>query len=80
VKVTSDGHFTLDVAKMKKAVAGLTHDIMTLQAHGDYAGTQKLLERMVVIRPEVQRVIDRLVDVPIDIAPRFVTAKELTRQ
>jgi hypothetical protein len=35
---------------------------------------------MVVIRPEVQRVIDRLVDVPIDIAPRFVTAKELTRQ
>jgi hypothetical protein len=53
---------------------------MTLQAHGDYAGTQQLLKRMVAIRPEVQRVIDRLNAVPIDIAPRFVTAEELTRQ
>jgi len=34
---------------------------------------------MVVIRPEVQQVIDRLTNVPIDIAPRFVTAQELTR-
>jgi hypothetical protein len=80
VKGTSDGHFTLDLAKTRQAVTGLTHDIMTLQAHGDYAGTQKLLERMVVIRPEVQRVIDRLANVPIDIAPKFVTAEELTRQ
>ena len=80
VKVTSDGHFTLDLAKTKKAVTSLTHDIMTLQAHGDYAGVKKLLERMVVIRPQVQSVIDRLTGVPIDIAPRFVTAEELTRQ
>jgi hypothetical protein len=79
VKVTSDGHFTLDLAKTKKAVTSLTHDIMTLQAHGDYAGVKKLLERMVVIRPQVQGVIDRLTGVPIDIAPRFVTAEELTR-
>jgi hypothetical protein len=80
VRVTEDGHFSLDLSKTKKAVAGLTHDIMTLQAHGDYAGTQQLLKRMVAIRPEVQRVIDRLNAVPIDIAPRFVTAEELTRQ
>jgi hypothetical protein len=80
VRVTPDGHFTLDLAKTKRAVAGLTHDIMTLQATGDYAGAQKLLKRMVVIRPEAQRVIDQLTSVPIDIAPRFVTAEELTRQ
>ena len=42
--------------------------------------SRTLLDRMVVIRPEVQRVIDRLTDVPVDIAPRFVTAEELTRQ
>jgi hypothetical protein len=51
---------------------------MTLQANGDYAGVQQLLKRMVVIRPEVKRVIDRLTDVPTDIAPRFATAEELT--
>ena len=80
IKVAGDGTFSLDLAKTKKAVVDLTHDIMTLQAHGDYAGTQALLKRMVVIRPEVQRVIDRLVEVPTDIAPRLVTAEELTRQ
>ncbi len=79
VRVTKDGHFSLDLPKTKKAVAELTHDIMTLQAHGNYGGVKNLLDRMVVVRPEVQRVIDRLTDVPIDIAPHFVTAEELTR-
>ena len=31
-------HVRVDLAKAKKAVAGLTHEIMTLQATGDYAG------------------------------------------
>ena len=80
VRISKNGQFALDLPRTKKAVAGLTHDIMTLQAHGNYDGVKNLLDRMVVIRPEVQHVIDRLTDVPIDIAPRFVTAEELTRQ
>jgi hypothetical protein len=32
---------------------------------------------MVSVRPEAQRLIDRLADVPVDIAPRYVTADEL---
>jgi hypothetical protein len=80
VRINANGEFSLDLPKTKKAVAGLTHDIMTLQAHGDYAGAKKLLETMVVIRPEAKRVIDKLTSVPVDIAPRFVTAEELTRQ
>jgi hypothetical protein len=80
IRIDKDGLFSLDLAKTKKAVAGLTHDIMTLQAHGDYAGVKQLFERMVVIRPQVQHVIDRLAGVPVDIAPKFVTAAELTRQ
>ena len=77
IRIGADGRFSLDLPKTKKAVTGLTHDIMTLQAHGDYAGVKQLLDRMVVIRPEVQRVLDQLSGVPIDIAPRFVTAGEL---
>jgi hypothetical protein len=51
---------------------------MTLQANGDYAGVKRLMERSVVVRPEVQRVLDKLTDVPVDIAPKFVTAEELS--
>jgi hypothetical protein len=80
VRVDREGRFALDVPRMKQAVTALTREIMTLQAHGDYAGVQKLLQRMVVIRPEVQRVLDELTGVPVDIAPEFVTAAELTRR
>jgi hypothetical protein len=78
VKVSPEGTFTVDVPRMKKGVTALTHDIMTIQAHGDYAGAKQLLERMVSIRPESQAVIDQLRDTPVDIAPHFVTAEELT--
>ncbi len=77
VKVDAEGRFSLDVRKTKQAVTALTRQIMMLQARGDYAGAKNLMERMVVIRPEVQRVIDRLEGVPVDIAPRFVTADTL---
>jgi Peptidase family M49 len=77
--VNADGTFSVNDAKIKDAVAGLTHDLMTLQSAGDYDGAKALLAKMVVIRPEVQRVLDKLMDVPVDIEPNFVTAKTLRR-
>jgi hypothetical protein len=50
---------------------------MTIQATGDYAGAKALLEKMVTVRPEVKRILDLLVDVPVDIEPTFTTAKKL---
>jgi hypothetical protein len=80
VRIDEDGRFSLDLPKTKKAVAGLTHDIMTIQARGDYAGAKKLLDTMVKIPPEAQRVIDKLSGVPVDIAPRFITAEQLASE
>jgi hypothetical protein len=77
VVANRNGTFAIDLPKIKTAVTGLTHDIMTLQARGDYAGTQALLKRMVVLRPEVQLALDRLTGLPVDIEPKFVTADEL---
>jgi biotin operon repressor len=48
-----------------------------MQARGDYAAAQQMAEKLAVVRPEVQAVLDRLRDVPVDIEPRFVTAAEL---
>jgi hypothetical protein len=36
-----------------------------------------MLERLVVVRPEVQRILDKLQDVPVDIEPDFVIARQL---
>jgi hypothetical protein len=75
--VAADGTFSVNAAKAKGAVTALTADIMHLQAAGDYAKAKSMIETMAVLRPEVQRVLDRLVGVPVDIEPRFVTAETL---
>src|SRR5512138_991914 len=76
ISARKDGTFAVDAAKTREAVASLTREIMTVQAKGDRDAANALLARAVV-RPEVQRVLERLRDVPVDIAPRFVTAEEL---
>jgi len=73
----ADGTFSVDLSKIKDAVAGLDHDLLTLEATGDYAGTKKLMSEMMVLRPEVQRALERLKGVPTDIEPLFVTADKL---
>jgi hypothetical protein len=50
---------------------------MTLQAHGDSAAAKALLESKASIRPGMQRVLDKLNNVPVDIEPQLVTAGEL---
>ena len=73
----SDGTFSVDLSKIKDAVAGLDHDLLTLEATGDYNGTKKLMSEMMVLRPEVQKALERLKGVPTDIEPIFVTADKL---
>jgi hypothetical protein len=70
----ADATFTVDEAKIGQAVLQLTRDIMTLQVEGDYAKAKSLMEQMGVVRPAVQKVLDRLTSVPVDIEPRFTSA------
>ena len=79
-RANADGTFSVDLQRAKKATTALTRELMTLQATGDYDGTRRLLDRLVVIRPEVRAVLDRLDDVAVDIRPRFVTAEQLERE
>jgi hypothetical protein len=72
--VLPDGTFTVNDAKIGEAVTALTRDIMTLQADGNYAKAKALIETG-TIRPTVQKVLDRLKDVPVDIEPLFVSAR-----
>lgn len=77
VTVAADGTFAVDGMRIRQNVTDLTRDIMTLQATGDHAGVQQMLARLAVVRPPVQRLLDRMAGIPVDIAPRFVTAERL---
>ncbi|HET9743683.1 MAG TPA: hypothetical protein VFQ00_13110 [Terriglobales bacterium] len=73
----ADGTFSVNFAKIKSAVRDLDHELLTLEATGDYAGTKKFFETLGVIRPEVQQTLDRLTHIPTDIEPVFVTADQV---
>jgi hypothetical protein len=73
----ADGTFSVDMDKIKEAVAELDHDLLTLEAQGDYAGAKKMLDELGVVRPALKKALDGLQDIPTDIEPIFVTADEL---
>ena len=77
VTVASDGTFAVNQQRIRQNVIDLTRDIMTLQAVGGYADAKQMIERLAVVRPQVEAVLERLKDVPVDIEPRFVTAEQL---
>ena len=72
--VQKDGTFAVDQAKIRRGVDTLTRDLLTLEAQGDYAKAKDMLSRLAVVRPDVQKLLDRLGSVPVDIEPRFPTA------
>ena len=63
------GTFAVDVPKMKSAVRDLTHDLLTIEAEGNYAGARRMLDSLAVIRPAMQKALDGLKDLPTDIDP-----------
>jgi len=80
VKVNRDGTFAIVPDRIRSAVTSLVTEIMTVQAHGDYAAAKAMLDQLGVLRPEAQHVIDKLDQVPTDIRPRFVTAEKLVKE
>jgi len=66
----ANGHYRVDMAKMRAAVDELSGVLLRLQGDGDYAGVQKLTKELGVIRPQLQADLDRLSSraIPVDVA------------
>ncbi len=78
-KVNGDGTFAVEIAKIRDGVTALTREIMTLQAEGSYAKAKQMIDTLGVLRPPTKALLDKLMSVPVDIEPRFVTALELLK-
>ncbi|MEO7724557.1 MAG: hypothetical protein ABIU29_07705 [Chthoniobacterales bacterium] len=75
-----DGTFSVNPDKIKAGVEGLTREIMTVQAEGNYVKAKEMLEKFGVVRPEVQKALDKMGHIPVDIEPKFSTAVQLLRE
>ncbi len=68
------GVFSVNPAKIKEAVRKLASEIMTVQAEGSYDKAKAMLDKYGVIRPSMQKALDRMGNVPVDIEPIFTLA------
>jgi hypothetical protein len=66
-----DGTFAVNPAKIKEGITALSREFMTLQAEGNYAKAKDMITKLGIVRPEVQRVLDKLSAVPVDIEPIY---------
>ncbi len=72
-----DSAYEVNFAKIKPAVRQLTHDILTIEAQGDYSAAQRMVRELGIIRPDLKQSLQTLSAIPVDIEPLFVTADEL---
>jgi len=72
-----DGTFEVNFAKIKEAVRELDHDLLTIEATGDYTGAKHMLDQWGVMSPGLVKALKRLEGIPVDIQPVFVTANQL---
>lgn len=64
-----NGRFRAVTEKFPGAIRDLLHDMLVLQAAGDYAGTKQFLDKYGKATPPIREAIGRLADLPVDIRP-----------
>jgi Peptidase family M49 len=73
----ADGTFSVDFSKVKDAFRSLDHELLTIEATGDYERAKKLMAGGEMRFP-VKKALERLSSLPTDIEPIFATADALT--
>ena len=76
IEPTADGRFRTDPAKFREAVRSLSNELLMIEATGDYARGKAVLEKYGKATPEIDAMIAKLTDIPVDITPVFVAAGE----
>ena len=54
---------------LRFGVRDLVHDLLTIEATGDYAGAKAMLDELGVLQPTMESALARLADLPTDIEP-----------
>lgn len=68
--------FSVNFEKIKDTMKKLTGEIMTIQAEGSYDKAKAMLDKYAVMNPKMQKVLEKLNDIPVDIAPHYPLAEK----
>lgn len=69
--------FKVNFKKIKSAIRDLAHDLLMIQALGDYEGAKKFIEKYRVMSEPIQKALEKVKDVPVDIRPIYSIEKEV---
>jgi hypothetical protein len=72
---TKAQRYFVDLSLAPDAFKSLAHDLLMLQALGDYQGTRAFIKKYAHLDKQMQAVLDTLHDVPVDIEPIFAADK-----
>jgi uncharacterized protein YfbU (UPF0304 family) len=73
----NDGKLHVDSDKMVDAIEDLSHKVLMIQAEGDYQAAKKLVDQYSKMTPLMEKYIDQLEDLPVDIDPEFPVVTKL---
>jgi hypothetical protein len=74
VVITDDGRFEPVPEQFEQAFRDLAHELLMIQALGDYAAAQAFVERYGTVHPAMAAAIASLTDLPVDIDPSYPLA------
>jgi len=66
-----DGRYRVDVDGFPGAITAMVHDILMIQAAGDYDAAKAMIARYGGLDPDLEAALGRLKDVPVDVLPRY---------
>jgi hypothetical protein len=72
----ADGRFKIVMEQMPKAIESLSHELLMIEATGDFARAQKLADNYGKSNAEIDAVNKKLSDLPVDISPIYPAAGE----
>ncbi len=67
----ASGKFRVDHERFFPAIESLLHEVLTVQARGDYAGAAALVKTYAVMPASLAQALERLDGIPVDIQPVF---------
>jgi hypothetical protein len=69
--IDENGKLSLDETKMEDVIKELSNKILIIQAEGDYNAAKKFIDESSVMTPLMEKIMDNLKHIPIDIKPIY---------